>query len=230
MSVILTALFNNFRTKRFLDSLSLINSEDRLLFFVLEDILMNQIIDKIYEIDHSILLFIQENCRFEFLTPIMQFSSVLVNAGLLWIILCFILICFKKTRVMGLVALSSLAFCFLITNVLLKNLIARARPFDNYNDLVPLIKKPTDFSFPSGHTTASFATVGVLVRFLNKPLIAVTVIYAFLVAFSRLYLGVHYPSDVLCGMLIGICGSCLIYFLYSKKFDLKKYKLSRHEE
>lgn len=191
---------------------------------------MNQVIDKIYEIDHSILLFIQEHCRFELLTPVMQVSSILVNAGLLWIVLCILLICFKKTRVVGLVALSSLAFCFLITNVFLKNLVARARPFDTYSDLIPLIKKPTDFSFPSGHTTASFATVGVLVRFLNKPLIAVTVIYAFLVAYSRLYLGVHYPSDVLCGMLIGTLGSCFIYYIYSKKFDLKQYKLGRHKD
>ncbi len=186
---------------------------------------MDQIIDKIYEIDHAILLFIQENLRVDFLNPIMEISSLLVNAGILWIVLSLILMCFKKTRMMGIVTLSSIAFCFLINNVIIKNVVARARPFDTYSDIIPLIAKPTDYSFASGHTTCSFAAAGVLCRFLNKPLAAVTVIYAALVAFSRLYLGVHYPSDVLVGFIIGFCGSLLIYYLYSKKFDLDKHKL-----
>ncbi len=186
------------------------------------------IFDKITEIDHQILLFIQENLRFDFLTPVMEYSSFVVNAGVLWIALSIVLIFFKRTRMVGIVSLTSLAFCFLINNVLIKNIVARARPFDTFSDLVPLIKKPTDYSFASGHTTASFASAGILVRFKNKPLIIVTVLFAFLVAYSRLYLGVHYPTDVLCGMIIGTLGSILVYYFYSKRFDLDKYKMMRH--
>lgn len=186
---------------------------------------MNILIDKIYEFDHAILLFIQENFRVDFLTPIMETSSTLVNAGLFWILLSVVLICFKKTRMIGVVTLSSIAFCFLINNIVLKNVVARARPFDTYNDIIPLIAKPTDYSFASGHTTCSFAAAVSLSRFLNKPLAIVSLAFATLVSFSRLYLGVHYPTDVLTGIAIGTFGSLLIYYLYSKKFDLDNYKL-----
>lgn len=186
---------------------------------------MNILIDKIYEFDHAILLFIQENFRVDFLTPIMETSSTLVNAGLFWILLSVVLICFKKTRMIGVVTLSSIAFCFLINNIVLKNVVARARPFDTYNDIIPLIAKPTDYSFASGHTTCSFAAAVPLSRFLNKPLAIVSLAFATLVSFSRLYLGVHYPTDVLTGIAIGTFGSLLIYYLYSKKFDLDNYKL-----
>ena len=155
----------------------------------------------------------------------MEVSSTLVNAGLFWILLSVVLICFKRTRMIGIVTLSSIAFCFLVNNVVLKNVVARARPFDTYSDIIPLIAKPTDYSFASGHTTCSFAAAVSLSRFLNRPLAIVSLVFAALVSFSRLYLGVHYPTDVLVGLAIGFFGSFFIYYLYSKKFDLDKYKL-----
>ncbi len=187
------------------------------------------IIEKIYEFDHSVLLFIQEHMRLDFLTPVMEVSSLLVNIGAVWIILSIALIIFKKTRMIGIMTLSSLAFCICINNIFVKHLVARARPFNTYSDLIPLIEKPTDYSFASGHTTASFASAGILARFLQKPLAVLIVAFSVLVAFSRLYLGVHYPTDVICGFLIGILGSSLIYYLYSKKFDVKSYRLSKHQ-
>ena len=183
------------------------------------------IIESIYAFDHSVLVFIQENLRFDLLTPLMQGVSLSVNVGAIWVLLGAVLLCFKKTRMIGTVMLSSLLFGLLINNVVIKHAIARARPFDTYSDLVTLIRKPTDYSFASGHTTASFAAAGILVRFLNKPLATAAVCYAVLVGYSRLYLGVHYPTDVLCGCLIGICASLLAYRLYEIKFDLEKYKL-----
>ncbi len=185
---------------------------------------MDSILKQIYEFDHNILLYIQEHLRFSILTPVMDISSMLVNLGLIWVISCIVLLFFKKTRLLGAMGLSSLLLCLLINNVLIKNTVARARPFDTYNDLIPLTaKRPTDYSFASGHTTASFAAAGIFVRLIPRPLAVLTVVYAFLVAFSRLYLGVHYPTDVLCGMAIGIIGSTIIYYIYSKKFDLKEY-------
>lgn len=190
---------------------------------------MSDIFVKITELDHKVLLFIQNHMRCDFLNPVMEISSLLVNAGILWILISLGLICFKRTRMIGVVSLSSLAFCFLINNVIIKNVVARARPFDTFNDLVPLITKPKDYSFASGHTACSFAASGVLCRFFNKPLAVVTACYAVLVAYSRLYLGVHYPTDVLCGFLIGIIGSLVVYHFYARRFDLEKYSLKPHK-
>lgn len=188
------------------------------------------IIEKTYELDHSILLFIQEYLRFDFLTPIMKISSMLGNIGAIWILSGILLVLFKKTRMIGVIMLSSLTLCFLINNVCIKNIVARARPFDTYSDLIPLIKKPTDYSFASGHTTAAFASSGILARFLRKPLAVLTIVFSFLIAYSRLYLGVHYPTDVICGFIIGVLGSMLTYYIFSKKFDVESYRLSRNIE
>ncbi len=182
--------------------------------------------ETILEFDHSVLIFIQENLRAAFLTPAMEAVSYSVNAGILWILLSAVFICFKRTRVMGIAMLTSVAFCFLINNVIIKNVVARTRPFDLYDDIIVLINKPTDYSFASGHTTASFAAVGILCRFVEKPWAVLAALYALLVAYSRLYLGVHYPTDVLCGMLIGVLGSMFVYWLYSKRFNLEEHKLN----
>lgn len=190
---------------------------------------MENIFEKIYEFDHSVLVYIQENLRYSGLTPIMTASSFIVNVGLFWILLGVVLTCIKRTRMIGIMTLSSLALCFLVNNVMIKNAVARLRPFDKYTDLIPLIKKPTDYSFASGHTTASFASAGILARLLPKPYAVITVLFAFTVAFSRLYLGVHYPTDVICGMIIGIAGSTAVYIFFKKKYDLDKIRLSLHK-
>ena len=186
---------------------------------------MNVIFEKIYEFDHFVLLFIQDNIRCDVLTPIMTVTSMLVNIGFLLVISGLIMLCFKKTRMIGVITLSSLALCLILNNVCIKHLVARQRPFTTYTDLYPLIKKPTDYSFASGHTTASFAAVGIWARFIPKKFAVIAIIFAVLVGFSRLYLGVHYPTDVLCGVLLGLLGSIITYFIYSKKFDLNKYKM-----
>lgn len=184
---------------------------------------MNELIELIYRFDHSVLLFIQENLRFEPVTPVMKFASLSANLGFLWIMLGILLLCFRRTRLIGAAVLSALALGLIVNNAFIKHLVDRTRPFDNYSDLIPLIKKPHDSSFASGHTVASFAAVGVMIRFFNKPIAALMIVYASLVGLSRLYLGVHYPTDVICGCLLGIAISLTVYYIYEKKFDLEPY-------
>ena len=91
-----------------------------------------------------------------------------------------------------------------INNLFLKNLFARTRPYEIIHGLVPLVEKPVDFSFPSGHTAASFAAGSVMFRKLSKKFGIPILTLAVLMGFSRLYVGVHYPSDVIFAVFEGI--------------------------
>lgn len=158
----------------------------------------------IQEIDINILNYIQENIRNPLLDKIMPFITSFGNMALLWIIIGMVLFSIKKHRKYGYMVFLALLLCFLIGNLALKPLVARIRPFDAYpliNGL--LINAPKDFSFPSGHTMCSFAPSVVLFYF-NKKIGVCALVISVLIALSRLYLYVHYPSDVLCGMIIGV--------------------------
>ncbi len=155
-----------------------------------------------------ILDFIQQNMAGGILDPIMIFITHLGDAGILWILASIILLCFPKTRKIGGAIALSLVVEALICNVALKPLIARTRPYD-VNEAMKsllLIKAPTDYSFPSGHTGAAFATVGALFFIKCKAWIPTAILSA-LIAFSRMYLYVHYPTDVLCGLLLGVASA-----------------------
>ena len=165
------------------------------------------------QIDIDILLWIQEHLRIDALTPFWKVITFLGNGGWFWLVAAAVLLIPKKTRRVGITALLSIATGFLITNVLLKNMVARPRPFDAYVEMIPLITRPTDFSFPSGHTCASFACALIFFRMLPKKYGVPAVILAGMVAFSRLYLGVHYPGDVLGGFLVAVFASTLAYYL-----------------
>ncbi|MDY3727614.1 MAG: phosphatase PAP2 family protein [Wujia sp.] len=113
------------------------------------------------------------------------------------------LLLFRQTRARGLYISAGLLLDLVVVNGLLKNLIARARPYDVMTDWLPLIAKPHDYSFPSGHTAASFVAAFLCRKLLPKRYSLPIMVLAVLIAFSRLYLGVHYPSDVLGGALLG---------------------------
>lgn len=146
------------------------------------------------QLDMNILLWIQEHLRVDALTPFWRAVTFLGNGGWFWIVLCVLLICFGKTRKTGVTAALSLLSGFLITNLLIKNAVARPRPFDTYTQIIPLITRPKDYSFPSGHTCASFAVALVCLRMLPGKWGILPVVLAGMIAFSRLYLGVHYPG------------------------------------
>ncbi len=154
--------------------------------------------------DLQLLLWIQENIRTPFLTDVFVTVTTLGNAGMIWILISCGLLISKRTRQTGIMCLLALGFSFLVDNLLLKNAVARMRPFDAYKSVVPLVSKPTDFSFPSGHSGASFACATVIYKRLPHMYGIPALILAAMIAFSRLYVGVHFPTDVLAGILIGI--------------------------
>ena len=164
--------------------------------------------------ESNILLWVQENLRSDALTPIVKFITTLGNAGILWIILSALFLCFKKTRKIGFMTSLSLILDLLSVNVLIKNLAARTRPYEVIEGLTSLIGPQSDFSFPSGHTAASFAFATVILLTAPKKYSVVTLIVATLIALSRIYLGVHYPTDILGGIIIGaICGITSVYII-----------------
>lgn len=180
-------------------------------------------VEIITNIDFSILDFIQENIRNAFLDPVMAVLGYLGEAGAVWIILGIVLLFFRKTRPAGVCMLAAMALGYLIGDIGIKNLVARPRPFLVNTDVDLYINAPTSHSFPSGHSTASFAAVTSLFGMLKeKRWIAYSALgLAILIVFSRLYNYVHYPSDVLCGILLGvICG--LVMALIFKKTKLDK--------
>ncbi len=160
--------------------------------------------DQLLQLDGNILLFIQENLRSDILTPVWKFITSLGDMGWFWILLSILLLIPKKTRKIGMTALLSLIIGTLITNVVLKNAIARVRPYEVIEGLELLVRKQADFSFPSGHSCASFAVAMVIYKMEPKVWGIMAVILATLIAFSRLYVGVHYPTDVIAGIIIGV--------------------------
>lgn len=142
-----------------------------------------------------------------FVTPLMKGISMTGNKGILPVMLAALLLMFPKTRKVGICMLGALALGALVTNVLLKEWVARTRPYGNprYYDWWRYVDAPKmrDFSFPSGHTTAATASMMCLWQCEKKRYFAAGCLYALLMGISRNYLMVHYPSDVLAAMLIG---------------------------
>ena len=154
--------------------------------------------------DHSILYWIQESLRTEALSPAVKFITHLGDAGLFWILLALALTFFRKTRRVGVTCIISMIIGLVITNLVIKNWAARIRPYDFFNDLSIIIERQKDFSFPSGHTSNSFACAWVIFRMAKKRYGVPALLLAILISLSRLYVGVHYPTDVAAGVVIGI--------------------------
>lgn len=154
--------------------------------------------------DGKVLLFIQEYLRFDLLTKIMKFITALGNGGVIWIVLAALLLCFKRYRKTGTAMAVALLLGYLITNLILKNLVMRVRPYDAIAGLQSLVGIMRDSSFPSGHATSSFAAGFVALKGTPRYIGVTAFVLAVLIAISRLYVGVHYPTDVLAGVLIGL--------------------------
>lgn len=155
------------------------------------------------EIELSVLDFIKDHISSAAGDVVIPIITALGSGGILWIALTLVMLCIPKMRKYGLVVLVSLVLEAVACNLVLKPWVARSRPFDVNTAVELLVKRPRDYSFPSGHTGASFAVAAALYFSRHKSWIPVTIL-AILIGFSRLYLYVHYPTDVLVGALLGI--------------------------
>lgn len=152
------------------------------------------------ELELAILDWIQLHLRCGFLDWLMPFVSGLSNHGEVWIVFAALLLPIR--RAYGLSAAGALALDLIACNMILKPLIGRIRPFAFRPELPLLVSPPGDASFPSGHTAAAFAVVFAL-KTAGSSLWRPALVLAAVTAFSRLYLYVHWPTDVLGGVLLG---------------------------
>lgn len=201
--------------------------------------------------DADLLIFLQENVRNDFLDIVIKLITHTGDKGILMIAIIAALLIIPKARSIGIMTAMSLAIEAILNNVILKNLVARTRPYEAIEGLVNIIEKQKDFSFPSGHTGSTFAVSGVIlvIALFGMPIIAkegnlireksslamriiavVFTIYSVLLGFSRLYVGVHYPTDVLAGLALGLITSAIAYLVYQlilKKIANKKTRSSK---
>lgn len=153
------------------------------------------------------------------LTPCMRIITLLGEKGILMFLLAIFLMCFSKTRKIGVCILGAVCCGALITNVVLKDFICRQRPFANmmadYHSWWLFVGAPAEdgFSFPSGHVTAAMAGMTALCLTGGKKYLWIGVPYVTLIAMSRNYLMAHYPSDVLAAIVVGLVAALVAYFI-----------------
>ena len=175
--------------------------------------------EAIRRFDFSVLDFIQQKMRTPFLDRIIPKITVLGDNGIFWIIAAGILIIFKSYRECGISALAGMMSGVILGNFIVKNIVRRDRPCWINQAVDMLIEIPRDYSFPSGHTMSSFITATIFFYY-DKRIGIPAFVVAFAIAFSRMYLYVHFPTDVIAGALIGISIGCgTIYFLNRYLFN-----------
>ena len=179
--------------------------------------------------DLPILDWIQANLKCGFLDLVMPIITLFGDGGVFWIACAVILLFFPKYRKAGLTMGLALVMGLVVCNITIKPLAARPRPVDfiQMNNLQALIPPDViimhDFSFPSGHTIASFEASVALLMY-SKKLGIPALILGILVSLSRLYLYVHYPTDVLVSVVLGTLFALIAYaIMKNRKFCEPKH-------
>ena len=154
-------------------------------------------------IEFAILDFIRKYLTSPIMDKIMVFITTLGNTGMIWIVLALLMLFNKKYRKTGIVLAIGLILSLVIGNIMLKPLFHRLRPFQIKEGIELIISAPHDYSFPSGHTLASVISATILL--LRERKIGIyALVLAILIAFSRVYLYVHFPTDILGGAILGV--------------------------
>ncbi len=164
--------------------------------------------------EQDILNFIADNLHCPMLDKFFVFITGLGNAGIIWILITALLLLGKRTRAAGIASAFSLVLALIFVNITIKPLFDRVRPFAADTSLLRgvLIELPSDGSFPSGHTAAGFAA-STAVFCHNRRIGILMYVLAFFIGVSRLYLCVHFPTDVVFGALIGTALGALGYYI-----------------
>ena len=188
----------------------------------------------IQRLDEQALRWIAETLRTPLMDKVFSLYTFLGNGGWAFILAGLVLLFFRKTRKTGLGMGFALILGLLICNVTLKPLVGRIRPYDyqleHFGKTIELlVGAQHDFSFPSGHTIASFEAAFALLLH-NKKLGIPAMILAVLIAFSRLYLYVHYPTDVIASVILGIGLAILATWIVGKLWDLAVQKMAQKKQ
>ncbi|EKX80029.1 undecaprenyl-diphosphatase [Clostridium botulinum CFSAN001628] len=171
----------------------------------------------IQNIDNCILYVIKKYVQNKYLDILMPRITKMGELGIIWIAIALVLILNTLYRIIGMVVILTLIISTIIGEGIIKHIVRRIRPCNQQNSFNMLILKPMSYSFPSGHTLSSFAVAEVLsVYFAQYKLILMTI--AFLIALSRIYLYVHYPTDVIAGIILGILCSKLIFIILQEGY------------
>lgn len=180
-------------------------------------------------LDMSILDGIQGSLKCAFMDVFMPIITFLGNYGIIWLLCVAVMLVFRKHRICGICMLAALVLSLLVCNLILKNLVARIRPCDVKAGFELLIAHPSGFSFPSGHSASSFAAATAIFM-CGRRLGAAALVLAALIAFSRLYLFVHYPTDVLCGAILGVALGIIAAVTVKRLYPLVSSRFSRARE
>ncbi len=172
-------------------------------------------ISYLQNIDIKMLNMINKKFHYRILDKIMPLITALGNGGIVWFAISIYLMSGENHRTEGYMVLASIAIAAVIGEGIIKHLIKRTRPFVNMLECKLLISKPITYSFPSGHTASSFAAAGIFIS-ANSKFSIMALILASLIAFSRVYLNVHYPTDVIMGIILGLlCSRIVVLLFYS---------------
>ncbi len=172
-------------------------------------------IDAITAFDFNLVLWVQECIRSPFLSAFFIPFTTIGNAGILFIVIGALMLLFKKTRLSGAILLTSLTISFILNDLIIKNIVQRPRPYDTFSQIIPLVPPPGKYSFPSGHTAAAFSSM-ITLFFTQKKYAITGLIIALLMGFSRIYVGVHYPTDVLFGAILGTTVAVVTAIIFKK--------------
>lgn len=189
---------------------------------------MSAFFDSVTSWDLSVLDYIRANFTCKFFDVVSVVMALLADHGIFCIVLAAVLIAIPKTRKTGLCLGIAFAFGGFFGNLIIKNLVGRVRPYE-ISGVDIIVKRLTDYSFPSGHTLFAFEAAGVTFIREKKSIFAITLLLAFAMALSRLYLYVHYPTDVIVAVVMGFAFGIIGGILGVKLYDslARKFRKDR---